>query len=237
MQQLLKALNSLSHPLAMLRLPEYRYAFASEGFLRLCGRQREEVIGKTEQELRFFAESQVQDRLRSATPSRSCVSIAEFTFRMQSGEERRGFLTLDIIEIEDVNHLVVSVQDITEQKRTEKVLHDTEELYHAVAEQGWEGILLVDFTSKKILQATRSFLQLLGYSHSEIVRFTLHNLIAREREAIDSDMNQISMGQLYSVGERPFLRKDHQVIDLEVSANPVYYRGSLALRLVVRDVG
>lgn len=232
---LLKAFNSLPEFVTVSTLPEHRYVAVSDGFLRLCGCRREEVIGRAAHELNMFADSKDRDQFISKMSSLLRSQEIEFNFRAPSGEERLGLLTTEILEIDGEHYLFTLIHDITEQKRAERLLHSSEERYYAVAEQGWEGIFLVDPTNKKILEATRFFLQMVGYSQLEITRFTLYDLIALKSEVIDSDVGQALLAQIYSIGEWPFRRKDGVVIDVEVNANTIYYRGSLVLRLVVRD--
>jgi len=235
-EALLKAFNLLPDFFTISTLPEHRYVSVSNGFLRLCDCRREEVIGRTPHELSTFLESQDRDQLISMMSSLRRGQQIEFNFRVRSGEERLGLLTTEIIEDDGQNYLLTLLHDITEQKRVEKLLHVSEERYYAVAEQGEEGILLVDPTSKQILEATRFFLQMVGYSRLEITRFTLYDLIALNSEVIDSDVSQALLAHIYSISEWPFRPKDGAVIDVEVNSNTVYYRGVLVLRLVVRDI-
>jgi two-component system cell cycle sensor histidine kinase/response regulator CckA len=121
-------------------------------------------------------------------------------------------------------------------EQTENSLRESEQRYYAVAEQSWEGIFLFNPVSKKIVEATRSFLQLIGRNRGEILQLTLYDLIARERETIDNDIGLILTNQHCTIGELPFRRKDGSVVDMEVSASVVYFSGTLVLRAVVRDV-
>ena len=121
-------------------------------------------------------------------------------------------------------------------KQAEKSLRESEERYHTVAEQGWEGIFLFNPNSKKIVEATRSFLQLVGYNRAEVAHLTIYDLIAGDRETIDRDVEQVLVNQSYSIGELSLRRKDGSAVHVMVSANVVYHGGMMLLRAVTRDL-
>jgi PAS domain S-box-containing protein len=121
-------------------------------------------------------------------------------------------------------------------KQAEKSLRESEERYHTVAEQGWEGIFLFNPNSKKIVEATRSFLQLVGYNRAEVAHLTIYDLIAGDRETIDRDVEQVLVNQSYSIGELSLRRKDGSAVHVMVSANVVYHGGMVLLRAVTRDL-
>jgi PAS domain S-box-containing protein len=121
-------------------------------------------------------------------------------------------------------------------KQAEESLRESEERYHTVAEQGWEGIFLFNPNSKKIVEATRSFLQLVGYNRAEVAHLTIYDLIAGDRETIDRDVEQVLVNQNYSMGELSLRRKDGSAVHVMVSANVVYHGGMMLLRAVTRDL-
>ena len=121
-------------------------------------------------------------------------------------------------------------------KQAEKSLRESEERYHAVAEQGWEGIFLFNPNNKKIVEATRSFLQLVGYNRAEVAHLTIYDLIVGDRETIDRDVEQVLVNQNYSIGELSLRRKDGSAVPVMVSANVVYHSGMILLRAVTRDL-
>jgi two-component system, cell cycle sensor histidine kinase and response regulator CckA len=103
-------------------------------------------------------------------------------------------------------------------------------------DEGSDGFCFVDPTSKKILDASRLFLQMSGYSRSEITRFTLYDILSVRAEVVDSDIGEALSAQVFSIAERPLLRKDGSLIPVEVNSSSVYYSGVLVLRMAVRDI-
>src|SRR5260370_40733661 len=106
------------------------------------------------------------------------------------------------MEIE--KYLVTAFVDLTEYKRKEAVIRASEARYQAIVAKGTEGILLVGPLRKKILEATRPFLHLLGHSRQEKDGFTLYELMVQDRELVDRDVSNLAADQLHSIGDRHF---------------------------------
>lgn len=115
-------------------------------------------------------------------------------------------------------------------------LSEGEELYRAVVEQATEGILLVDAGTKRVIEANAAYQNLLGYGPEEISRLMLYDLVPYPRESMDCYVEQVLERGNYVSGERRHLRKDGSTVDVEVSANTIYYGGREAMCIVVRDI-
>jgi PAS domain S-box-containing protein len=126
--------------------------------------------------------------------------------------------------------------DITEQKKAEEGLRESEELYRNVVEQAAENIFLIDPYNGQILQANASFHHSLGYKAEELRRLTLYDIVAHNRETIDRNIRLVLEEGRHSIGERRYRRKDGSLIDVEVSAGAIAYGGRPALCVVAHDV-
>ena len=123
-----------------------------------------------------------------------------------------------------------------ERQRAEEELRAGEERYRAVVEQAGEGILLVDVSTKRILEANAAYHNLLGYAPEEILRLTLYEVVPYPRESMDCYVERVRGRRNYVSGERRHLRKDGSLVEVEVSANMISYGGKEAMCVVVRDI-
>ena len=126
--------------------------------------------------------------------------------------------------------------DITEQKRIEEELRQSEQLHRAVVEQAAEGIILVDVDTKRILEANTAYQDLLGYTPEEIMRLTLYDVVPYTREDMDCYVERVLKQRSYVSGERRHQRRNGSLVDVEVSANVVSYSSHEAMCIVVRDI-
>src|SRR5215207_9517289 len=126
--------------------------------------------------------------------------------------------------------------DVTERKKSEEKLRESEELYRNVVEQAAENIFLVDPFTGRILQANASFHHSLGYEDKELRLLTLYDIVAQDRESIDRNIRRVMEEGRLSIGERRYRRKDGSLIDVEVSAGAIAHGGDPALCVVAHNV-
>jgi PAS domain S-box-containing protein len=108
--------------------------------------------------------------------------------------------------------------------------------YQAVVDQAAEGILLVDVSTKRVLNANTAYQALLGYSPKEISYLTLYDLLPCSREDTDSYIERVLERSRYASGEWRHRRKDGSLVDVEVSANVITDGGREVVCMVVRDI-
>ncbi|MFM7578903.1 MAG: PAS domain S-box protein, partial [Microcystaceae cyanobacterium] len=80
------------------------------------------------------------------------------------------------------------VVDITLQRRLDqevKRLRQQSQLYRQLTS---EGLLFVDAETKKIVEVNPAYCQLLGYSKAELLSQTLYQIVAADRETLDSQL-------------------------------------------------
>src|SRR3712207_5168066 len=100
--------------------------------------------------------------------------MIEVTGRRRNGEEFP--LELSIAEVGDGNDVFFTgiMRDISERKKAEESLRQSEELYQAVVGQAAENILLVDADTKSILEANTAVHTSLGFTEQELDQLTLY---------------------------------------------------------------
>ena len=131
---------------------------------------------------------------------------------------------------------VTSVIDLTERKRQEEALRQSEALYRTVVEQAAENIFLVDAETRRVLEANDALLRSLGYTEDELKEMTLYDIVAHERESVDLNIGRVMEEGRASLGERQYRRKDGSLADVEVNVSAVPYNGEKAMCIVAHDV-
>jgi PAS domain S-box-containing protein len=101
-------------------LPEATIIDVNQSFENIFGYDKQELIGKTAQEL-GLNRIQVSDLLE-----RGSITDAEVELRTKSGEPRTFLNSMDVIEIGDQKHALSVLQDITRRKQAELALRDSE---------------------------------------------------------------------------------------------------------------
>jgi PAS domain S-box-containing protein len=107
-------------------------------------------------------------------------------------------------------------QDITERKKAETIIKESEAKYRDLIEQAVDGIVILN-QQGKLLQLNGSFLKMLGYDKSEITNMTIRDLIPKEEtENQVKELKKMLAGETRFY-ERVFKRKDGTTFIAEVN--------------------
>jgi PAS domain S-box-containing protein len=136
----------------------------------------------------------------------------------------------------EISGLLGITRDITERRRAEEALRQSEWLYRTVIEQARENIFLVDVQTRRIVEFNPAFRAALGYSREELHRMTLYDVVAHDRASVDENIRRVTERRDPSVGERKYRRKDGSLLAMEVSASIILRDGRETLCAVAHDV-
>src|SRR5260221_12179468 len=81
------AFNANPEPITIATIEEGRYIDVNESFLRVTGYRREEVIGRTSLELKFWERPEDRTRLVEMLWEHGCVRDLEIIYLTKSGEQ------------------------------------------------------------------------------------------------------------------------------------------------------
>jgi PAS domain S-box-containing protein len=133
-------------------------------------------------------------------------------------------------------YFVGVVEDISERKRTQEALRQSEELYRTVVEQAAENIFMVDLKTKHILETNAALSRSLGYSPEELRGMSLYDILAHTSKSIDESVEHLIARRHHVMGERLYRRKDGTLVDMEVNASIVPYGGREVMGIVAHDI-
>ena len=138
---------------------------------------------------------------------------AELNFVRKDGTKFPAEVSSVIIGVEQAQSFVV-LHDITQRKRTEQALRDSEERYHRLFEVEAAAILLVDFESGRLIDGNPAALALYGYTRTELLALHTTDVSAEP----DKTLQAIAAGQKH-VPIRWHRKKDGTVFPVEIAAN------------------
>ena len=127
-------------------------------------------------------------------------------------------------------------RDITEHKKNEEAVKQSELLYHTVVEQASENIFLVEAETRRIVESNPAFQETLGYTEEELRSMTLYDIVAADRKSIDMNIRRSLEQRRQFVGERKYRRKGGSLVDVEVSASIILRNGRETLCIVAHDI-
>jgi diguanylate cyclase (GGDEF)-like protein/PAS domain S-box-containing protein len=128
------------------------------------------------------------------------------------------------------------MRNITERKRMEEALRESEERYRALMQHSTLCIFLADIDTRVILDANQAMQRLLGYSREELSGLSLYDFMEEEKEDIYRKILHILKERSFYIGDRRFRRKDGSAVDVEISVNLIGYREKEIMCVVARDI-
>lgn len=104
------------------RLSDGLYLDINQGFTRLMGYTRDEVIGKTSLELNIWSNPDDRAKLVKGLTTQGYVDGLEAEFRRKNGEVGTGLMSARVLTMHETKVILSVTRDISEQKRSEREL-------------------------------------------------------------------------------------------------------------------
>jgi PAS domain S-box-containing protein len=101
------------------------YVDINEGFTKISGYTRDDVIGKSSFEVDIWTKHKDREYLISELKSKGECNNLESVFRCKNGETVIGLMSAKIIHLDEVAHILTITRDITKQKEREKLILKT----------------------------------------------------------------------------------------------------------------
>ena len=137
-----------------------------------------------------------------------------------------------------VNGFISSMHDITERKKMEEALRESEEKYRKQFEEALDAIFVADAETGIIVDCNRAASELVGREKSELIG--KHQRILHPPQQIDGEFSKTFKQHLKEkegqVLETQVITKKGEIKDVAVKANVFELRGEKMLQGIFRDI-
>jgi PAS domain S-box-containing protein len=133
-------------------------------------------------------------------------------------------------------YYIAVIEDITERKKAEEALSQSESRYRAVVEQSADGIYLVDADTRRITETNPALQNMLGYGAEELRGMELHEIVAHDPEDVYANVERTLREGWRFIRERRYRRKDGSVVAVEVAASAIDYGDKQVICAAIRDI-
>ena len=117
-----KAFNSSPSMMTISTLADGRFLDANDSLLDASGYTREEIIGRTANDLNLWVDTGIREKITRVLKKQKTIRNLETRVRAKSGEVRDGLVSASLIELNGDKCLLVAVNDITELKQAQEAL-------------------------------------------------------------------------------------------------------------------
>jgi PAS domain S-box-containing protein len=140
-------------------------------------------------------------------------------------------------EEEEEARIVVSIKDITERKRAEEALRESEERYRQLFEAESDAIVLIDNATGCILEANSAAAALYGYSKEELLSKKNSDLSAEPEETQRvTQTTPVDVNRVVTVPLRFHRKQDGSVFPVEITGRFLIRQGRSVHIAAIRDI-
>jgi len=199
-----------------------RYVEINDGFTRLMGYTKEDVIGVLSSEIKIWAILEDREKLIKILKEKGHVENLESVFRCKDGSLKTGLMSAHIINIKNEPHILTITRDISSRKKTEDALKKSNQRFRTYFEQGLFGMIITS-VEKGFLEINNVFCKMFGYTREELFKLTWAEIThPDDLEADVTQFNRLLSGEIDSYSlEKRFIHKNKKIIYTSISVNAV----------------
>ena len=211
-----------------------RFRDVNEGFLKILGYSRDEVVGRTATELSMFVGSEERDAWARQIREGHAVLNQDAKIRHKSGEIRHVLASVDMIDVSGERMGLMMISDITDRDKAVEALRESEDRYHAIFEQAGDGVFIME-PAGRIVSVNGTFAEMHGLSVEEMLRMGLAGLDVEGEAPMPQRAQRLLAGETlhFEVEHR---HKDGHIFPLAVTANLINVGRDQFILAVHRDI-
>ena len=164
-----KAFHFNPDPMSITTLQEGRYIEINDAYWRATGYEQNEIVGHTSYELGIWTDRENRDFLIKQIQEQGSIEGFESELRIKSGVIRTFIIAGEIINIDSEPHLLCSIRDITEQKRMEDALRQSEECFSKAFNASPILMSISTLEEGRFIMVNNTFCRILNYRKEEVV--------------------------------------------------------------------
>lgn len=158
------------------RLNDGLYIDVNDGFSRITGYSKEEVIGKTSKDIDIWADPRQRSLLVTGLSTHGAVNNLEARFKMKDGRVIDGLMSAAVINLNNKPHIISITRDISELKRSQIRVENERIRLRTLVETIPDLVWLKDPDGKYLI-CNQEFEKLYGAKESEIISKTDYDYV------------------------------------------------------------
>ena len=235
-----KAFHKAPTPIVISRMRDGYIYDVNNSFLKFSGFTREEVVGDSAINLKFWDNRSKRRDLIKEIDNHSFLQNYQMDFRIKSGDYRDTLLSVEQIELEGEKCLLTMISDVTERNRAEQKLRHSEARNRSILEATVDAIITFDGKGK-IESFNKAASSMFGYTHGELMGDKINSLLPQVTKITGIDFEQFRKTNGLEPAEGNVIemngqRKDGTVFPLDLTLSNVKLQGRNIYTAVIRDI-
>ncbi|MEQ8754567.1 MAG: PAS domain S-box protein [Coleofasciculus sp. G1-WW12-02] len=215
-----------------------RFTYVNLAIAQLFGLSQAEILGKTVPQLNLPPEGlELFNNQREVVFATRLPLTDEISYPTLGGVRHYEYILSPILGSHNsVEAVICTARDITERKRVEESLRESEANYRHLFEYANDSIFIIDLSTSRILDANQNASRRLGYTRKELLNLKTHDIdvpIGEDRQRTIGQRMQATGSIIF---EHALRRKDGSHVQVEISSRVIEYRDRLVSLSFVRDI-
>jgi PAS domain S-box-containing protein len=213
-----------------------KIVYANEEASKSRGFTREDILTK-----RIFDFVIPEEQLLFEQSVQKVFDEGKFTFETFHVKKDGSIFPIEIfvqlINIQGTDYFLSVSRDISERKKSETALRESEERYRNLIEYSPEAIAV--HGNGKILYGNAAAVRYMGARNAEqIIGMPVMDVIHTDSKelAIERTQNLLNLGKPLPPVEEKIVRVDGSVMDIEVTSVPIIFDNKPAIQVIMRDI-
>ena len=221
--------------MAVTDLPERRFTEVNASFLKKLAYTREEVLGRSGNELSLFVDLDERRAIDEELERHGRVSNLEIRIKAKDGSILDGLFSGEFIETHGKKSLLTVLTDITEQKKAEKQVAYQRSQIRSLFEYSSSAMVMMDLENR-VQDVNRAFEKMFGFTLSEVKGGSLESFICPQR-FIQNESKELDRQSLVGIKGTDIIRKKKEGSEfhVRVSAGPIKQKNTIVGRFAIFD--
>ncbi len=222
--------------ITLTTMDEGRFIDANDSFLHLTGYKRDEVINSTIADLKIWVNPDERTQMLENVHELGHLHNFEINYRTKSGEQRIALTSVTLIDIGGAKCLLAFFHDVTDRKRAEKALQESESKFRTVADTSVAAIFI--YQGDKFIYMNPASEIITGFNRSELLSIRFWDIIHPEfREQVKERGLARQRGEAVPPRyEFKIIRKDGEVRWIDFGAGAIQLEGKPAALGIAFDI-
>jgi len=206
----------------------------------LLEKKREEIVGHHQTEAHPPQDAEYYEKVFCQHIEQKGVEDVEAEVITKSGVIKPVHISASLTVVGGNPVLQGIFRDITEHKKAEEELQESEEKYRTLIEQSLQGIIIAQGTPLRLAFANTAAAEISGYTIEELLSFSsgsIRHLVHPEDQPVfERYVARLKGKPAPSRYEFRIVRKDGEVRWLEIYASVIEYKGDPAVQVTFIDI-
>ena len=200
----------------------------NESFTRITGYTFEDVKDKTAKDLKIWIDEREHESLKLLFEKNRYVENFEAVLRKKSGKEFYGLISLKQVTVNGVQHVIQIIHDVTERKKTEQALKESEEKFRELADLSPTAIFI--YQDSKFVYVNKATSVITGFSEAELLKMNFWDVVHPDMQQLVKQMaeKRFNKQDIKSRYELKLQHKDGSIRWVDFSATYIEYKARAA---------